>query len=115
MSWVENILGTGIADPSGPVIQPMYGVPVVKYGPPSPAPYVPGYTGPSFSGMPSFDFNKMWQPPAFSMPDLGHLGFSFPKLMAGIAFVAYLALMALMIGGLTVRGGAWYLKKRVKK
>lgn len=118
MSWVESF--KSLADTSGPIIQPMYGVPIVKYGPPpSPTPYAPGYGGPVFSGLPAIDWSNVWtspwQSPSFSLPDMGHLGFSFPKLMAGIAFIAYLSLMAVMVFGLAFRGGAWYLLKRDKK
>ncbi len=116
MSWVESMNSFfGAAVPPG-TVQPMYGVPVtvgppiVKYGPPpSPVPYVPG-TG---NAMPGFDWSSItapaWQP-SFSLPDFSHWGLSFPKLMAAVAFTAYLALIAVAIFGLAVRG-AWYMKK----
>lgn len=113
MSWVESISSyIGASLPPGRV-QPMYGVPIVKYGPPpSPVPYDPGSTGLPVSRMPDFDWAGIWQPPAFSMPDFGHLGLSFPKLIAGIALVAYVALMAMAVVGLALRGSTWYLKNR---
>ncbi|HTY89741.1 MAG TPA: hypothetical protein VMC84_01045 [Methanocella sp.] len=114
MSWVESI--GSLTNSAGPVIQPMYGVPIVKYGPPpSPVPYDPGSTVPSYIVLPSFDWSRISQPPSFTLPDFGHLGFSFPKLIAGIAFVAYAALMITVIGSMAVRGGIWYLQKRNKK
>lgn len=116
MSWVENIKGYLGTIPSGGIMQQMYGVPIVKYGPPpSPTPYVPGYTGPA-TGSPGLDWGSItvpsWQPPPFSMPDISHWGLSFPKLMAAIVFMAYLSLTALAVCGLALRGSAWYLKNR---
>lgn len=110
MSWVESINSfVGARLPPG-TVQPMYGVPIVKYGPPpSPVPYDPGYTGRPISGIPNFDLGELWQMPSFTMPDFGHMGLTFPKLMAGIALIA---LMAITILGLALRGSAWYLKKR---
>ncbi len=113
MSWVESISSLiGESMPPGRV-QPMYGVSIVKYGPPpSPVPYDPGSTGLPVSGFPGFDWSGMWRPPSFTMPDLGHLGLSFPKFMAGIAFVAFVAVTAITISGLALRGTIWYLKNR---
>ncbi len=110
MSWVESIRGYFGESLLPGRVQPMYGVPIVKYGPPpSPVPYDPGSTGPPISGIPGFDWGGIWQPPAFSMPDFSHWGMSFPKLIAGVAFIA---LMAITILGLALRGSAWYIKKR---
>lgn len=108
MSWVDRI----------PTVQPMYGVPVVKYGPPpSPTPYDPGLTSPPFTGMP--DWNSIWAPSfqgqapfQFSLPDIGHWAPSFPRLMAAIALVAYSLLMVAALCGWTLRGGVWYLKNK---
>jgi hypothetical protein len=115
MSWVESIKNYIGADPSWGRVQPMYGVPIVKYGPPpSPTPYAPGFPGPA-DGIPGFDWSSIRFPPlqpSFSLPDFGHLAPSFPKLMAAVAFTAYVSLMAVAIFGLALRGSAWYLKKK---
>jgi hypothetical protein len=113
MSWVENIRSSISARPPPGTVQPMYGVPIVKYGPPpTPVPYDPGSTGPPLTGMPGFDWSGIWQQPVFSMPDFSHWGPSFPKFMASMAIVAYLALAAITVFGLAVRGGFWYIKKK---
>lgn len=103
MNWLESI-------PDG-IVQPMYGVPIVKYGPPpSPTPWVPGSIDLPFR--PGFDWgslwNSPWQQPSFVLPDFGH----FPKLIGALALAALIALSLAALCGWTLRGGVWYLKSK---
>jgi hypothetical protein len=111
---------TGI-NPLDRVVQPMYGVPVVKYGPPpsvTPIPVDPGTT----IGQPIttfFDWGTTWaptwsfqKPATFSMPDFSSWSPSFPKFVSMVAMAAYTALILYAACGWILRGSAWYLKNK---
>ncbi len=103
MDWLEGFLGG--------IVQPMYGVPIVKYGPPpSPTPYAPGTT--DLPLMPGFDWgmggSSPWHMPSFTLPGLDH----FPRLMGMLALAAFIALAVAALGGWTLRGGLWYIKNK---
>lgn len=106
---------SSLLDPLAGTVQPMYGVPynppvytypIVKYGPPYPT------TSP-YTGLPPFDWNSIWSPPAWqpTAPDFGQILPSFPRLMGTIALIIFISLAAVAIISLALQGSIWRIKK----